>query len=586
MIRIHGWELLLSLFLTFALSACTDKEEQEIVTGITGQSWTEETGVQAHAAQLTSVSFRAAASWTAASEADWCSLLTSSGEKGQNILQFMVTSATTVERTTAITLRVKGYASTRIRVTQKPNSSQVSGDVEVNVQVDQYLKEMYLWNDEYKTLTLDYNQTYDTFFYQSLGRLTTNTLDKRWRNDREYTLFSYIEKKDPVEASRAQDELLIPKERTYSLGIVGMTPISIGTLFNYQNYFCVQGVYPDSPAARAGIKRGDLIREVNGEKLVESNFYYYFYQLLYPEEVFSWTLTKEEEKGDATVSVGSEAMYCNPVIYNKVEEVGGHTIGYLVYAGFDAGFDRELFEVFKEFKNKHVTDVVLDLRYNGGGHTWSANLMATCIAGQAAQGKVFTSLRFNDERMKQRNGQREEERFAYEEYPNLKTSLSAGALGLKRVYCLVGAGTASSSELVINSLRGIDVEVVLIGEQTTGKNVGMEYEDMTVNDQLYRVVPITFQSYNAKGFGDYEKGFRPDCEIDETNPKGQDGVFYKHRDYGTTEEPLYAKAVELISGQKLLSAEVRSVVPVEIGRTRTMPAVFRPGQDGMLRPRQ
>lgn len=74
-----------------------------------------------------------------------------------------------------------------------------------------------------------------------------------------------------------------------------------------------------------------------------------------------------------------------------------------------------------------------------------------------------------------------------------------------RVYCLVGNGTASASELVINSLEGIDLDVILIGEKTTGKNVGMEYEEYTVRNNTYRVVPITFQSYNAKGFGSMKR---------------------------------------------------------------------------------
>ena len=65
--------------------------------------------------------------------------------------------------------------------------------------------------------------------------------------------------------------------------------------------------------------------------------------------------------------------------------------------------------------------------------------------------------------MEKRNNKREEELFSYSNYENLATSLSSGALNLQHVYCIVGSGTASASELVINSLKGIDVEVTLIG---------------------------------------------------------------------------------------------------------------------------
>lgn len=228
--------------------------------------------------------------------------------------------------------------------------------------------------------------------------------------------------------------------------------------------------------------------------------------------------------------------------------------------------------------------MILDLRYNGGGHTMSANLIATCIAGTASQGKVFSSLRFNDERMAKLNNKREDELFAYSSYPNLGTSLSAGSLNLPRVYCLVGNGTASASELVINSLEGIDLDVILIGEKTTGKNVGMEYEEYTVRNNTYRVVPITFQSYNAKGLSDYEKGFEPDILMDETNPYNEQGVFYIHKDYGNNEEPLYAKAIELITGTNPAPQTRSAVVNTLDGKTYKLPAIFRPGHDGMLMP--
>lgn len=221
---------------------------------------------------------------------------------------------------------------------------------------------------------------------------------------------------------------------------------------------------------------------------------------------------------------------------------------------------------------------------NGGGHTMSANLIATCIAGTASQGKVFSSLRYNDERMAKLNNKREDELFAYSSYPNLGTSLSAGSLNLPRVYCLVGNGTASASELVINSLEGIDLDVILIGEKTTGKNVGMEYEEYTVRNNTYRVVPITFQSYNAKGFGEYEKGFEPDILMDETNPYNEQGVFYIHKDYGNNEEPLYAKAIELITGTNPAPQTRSAVVNTLDGKTYKLPAIFRPGHDGMLMP--
>lgn len=590
--QIHCLSFLLILLVTASFISCSDDDDKNrFETGITGQSWTDGTPLEISPDNVLKVKFNAAAGWTASGNSDWCNLLTTSGEKGQNTLKLSVTSVAAANRTATITIKVDGYSSTSFEVMQKASSGTTTEDMEVNEEVDQYLREMYLWNDEYKTLDLDFTKGYEDFFYNALGSMTTNTLDKRPAEDGlRYTLFSYIEKREPVSTPR--NTKLVFKEPAYSFGITGMTVISIGTQNDYTTYFCIQGVYPDSPADIAGIKRGSMINSINGEKINNGNIENYYYSLLYPSGVFSLNLREDIiESGSTTgtkeINIVSKAMYCNPIIAQKVIEKDGHNIGYLVYSGFDAGFDQELFDTFKGFKSKNVTDLIIDLRYNGGGHTLSANLMATCIAGAAAQGKVFTTLRYNKERMEKLNNKREEELFAYTNYVNLGASLSAGSLGLTRVYCLVGNGTASASELVINSLRGIDIEVILIGEKTTGKNVGMEYEDVTIRNNTYRVVPITFQSYNAKGYGDYENGFTPEpgLIIDETNPFNESGRFYIHRDYATNDEPLYAKAIELITG-KNPSIGIRSVEKKTVkGNVRKMPSIFRPGHDGMLKRR-
>lgn len=579
--------ILCLLLVAASFNSCKDDDEK-VVSGITGQSWQEGKALEITFGKELSVSFNANDDWTATTNSDWCNILDKSGKSGRSTLRILVATTATKPRTAFITIKVKGYDSTSFQVTQNETGGITTENMEINVWVDQYLREMYLWNDEYNTLKLDFAKSYERFFYDVLGSMTTNTLDKRLTEDNNYyTLFSYIEKRIPISPTRATK--LVDKELAYSFGITGITPVSIGTPNDYTIYLCIQGVYPDSPAAIAGIKRGSMIKLVNGNKITDNNLTDYYYSLLSPNAAFGLTLTADIIKGGAIVgsqevALTSKAMYCNPVIHTQVTEINGHRVGYLVYSGFEASFDQELFDAFKEFKNKNVTDLILDLRYNGGGHTISANLITTCIAGEASQGKVFNSLRYNKERMEKLDNKREEELFAYNNYYNLGSSLSAGALGFTRVYCLVGERTASASELVINSLRGIDVDVILIGEKTVGKNVGMEYTDFTVRGNIYRVVPITFQSYNAKGEGDYEKGFvpEPNLIIDETNPYNEIGRFFIYKQYGANEEPLYAKAIELITG-KSSSLATRSIQATIKGSARKMPVLFRPGHDGMLK---
>lgn len=454
--------------------------------------------------------------------------------------------------------------------TEKPDETLV-GDAQLNKKVDTYLKEMYLWNDEYKTLTLDFTQNYEDFFYGALGSMKTNTLDKRPSKDG-YRLFSYIEKRTILN-SRSTN--YIKKESRYDFGIAGMIVVYSGQ----DAYLMIRGVYPESPAALADIKRGTIIAAVNGQKITASNVVSLYYALYIPTSIQTMELTDMEDK---KTTITSKALFPNPVIMKQVKEIDGHKIGYLVYSEFNAGFDDELFEAFKYFKSENITDLILDLRYNGGGYNISANLIASCIVGSASQGKVFAQYRYNEERMKALNNKRSEELFSYSDYGNLGTSLEAGGLDLTRVYCLTGSSTASASELVINSLRGVNVEVILIGEKTTGKNVGMEYEDITTDKDTYRVVPISFQSYNAKGFGDYSAGFEPDLVIDEIHPINGDANIYVYQEYGTDKEYLYAAAIKRITGKEFM-ANTRSATSFLKGKAQSLPQISKPGQDGMIK---
>lgn len=582
--KIGYLNLLLFIFISTCLMSCKSNNE-EIGSGVSGQSWLNKEPLEITTEAPLQVVFNAANSWGASSNSSWCKITPTTGDRGQNIIKLTATSTTDKDRTAIISISVKGYSDVSFSVIQKAlDPSLTTEDMEVNKAVYDYLSEMYLWNDEYKTLSLDNTKDYQSFFSDALLSMNTNTLDKKLESDGKYYIFSYIEKLNTinsVSSTGSRATKYIDKELAYSFGFTGITPIRVATETGDYVYFSIEGIYPDSPASNAGLKRGTLINKIDGTDISVSNWYTQYTKLMGPANVISVNVTSDGKE----VGLTSKAMYCNPILLSKVLTEGTHKIGYLVYSSFDAGFDEELFNVFKDFKSQNITDLILDLRYNGGGHTISANMIATCVAGNYAKDKVFTKYRYNAERMKVLNGIMDEDLFATSTYSNLGVSLSDGFLGLKKIYCIVGNNTASSSELVINSLRGIDIDVVLIGEKTVGKNVGMEYTEKTIRNNKYRIVPITFQSYNAKGFGDYQGGFEPipSLIIDETNPLNQTNVFYNYRDFGTNNEPLYAKAVELITGVKL-SVTSRSYQPTLLkGNTIKVSAKHRLGFDGMLK---
>lgn len=458
-------------------------------------------------------------------------------------------------------------------------------DEKLNKIVYDFLSSYYLWNDEYKAQTLDYTKEYQQFFRDGLMTLKSNTLDRRaytYTDDNGiqqtgYTLFSYIsEMPDYTTSTRATNDLY-KKEKEMSLGIIGLLPCAYkeDTTPNGKNYFVrfmVRGVYPGSPADQAGLARGHFIEKLDGKDIRVSNYQELFYELMAPTTAASHTIqtcylqSDRTESTPTTKTISCSPLELNPIIKAQVETVSNHKVGYLFYNQFDGGYDEELLAELKKFKQEGITDLVLDLRYNLGGHVVSANLLATCIAGTASEGKSFAEYRYNDTRMKALGNKRHVELFG-EKLSNdaLKSQLADAQLNLKSLYVIVSDETASASELVINSLEGIDLDVFLIGTTTRGKNVGMEV--ITVGkgeskgndlEKSYEIAPITFQTYNAKGFGDYEKGFVPNMEVDETNAFNLKNAFTVYRPLGSQEEYLYGFALEQITGETIVKRPTAS----------------------------
>ena len=154
-------------------------------------------------------------------------------------------------------------------------------------------------------------------------------------------------------------------------------PGSTTEIFGYVRY-----IIPGSDASTKAIKRGDMFTGVNGTQLTASNYQ----SLLLNAE--SYTLNLADYNGTTIVSNGKSVALTkttlneNPILINKVIETGGKKIGYLMYNGFFANYDTQLNEAFGSLKSQGITDLVLDLRYNGGGSVQTATRLASMITGQ------------------------------------------------------------------------------------------------------------------------------------------------------------------------------------------------------------
>jgi len=307
----------------------------------------------------------------------------------------------------------------------------------------------------------------------------------------------------------------------------------------------VRYIIPNSDASTKAIKRGDLFTSVNGVKLTVSNYQ----DLLFNKD--SYTLNLADYNGSGYVLNGKSVdltktvLEENPILISKVIPSGGHKIGYLMYNGFYSSYDNKLNQAFGELKTQGVTDLILDLRYNGGGAVPSAIRLASLITGQF-DNQVFAKTEFNTKWMKEMTAE-DLESLNYRFVNNID-GIALNSLNLSTVYIIATGSTASASELVINGLTPY-INVVQIGETTTGKNVGSYtiYDSETLftkkginANHKYAMQPLVFKISNSAGFGDYTQGLQPT---------------YAQKEYldtygvlGETSEPLLNLAISKITG--------------------------------------
>jgi carboxyl-terminal processing protease len=310
-------------------------------------------------------------------------------------------------------------------------------------------------------------------------------------------------------------------------------------IFGYVRY-----IIPNSDASTKDIKRGDIFYGVNGVQLNRSNYV----SLLLNSENYTLNLANYDN-GNITpngksVTLTKTELSENPILVNNVIESGTHKIGYLMYNGFYPGYDIQLNDAFGTLKSQGITDFVLDLRYNSGGSVQSATRLASMITGQF-NGQVFSKQRWND---KINTYYESEDPDALKNlFTNSIEGTPINSLNLTKIYVLTTKGTASASELVINGLNPY-IEVVQIGETTTGKNVGSItiYDSPTFGKanrnphHRYAMQPLVLKIVNANDFGDYINGLAPNYDLREN--VANLGVL------GTTSDPLLSTAIGKITG--------------------------------------
>lgn len=274
-------------------------------------------------------------------------------------------------------------------------------------------------------------------------------------------------------------------------------------------------VEPGSAADRAGVRRGDTLVTADGASADASDAAGVdtLNAALFPSTSgashrFALTSTGGVSR-DVTLVAGNVTKTPVPTSQVLTASDGGK-VGYMVFNDHILTAEAQLISAMQTFRSANVSDLVVDLRYNGGGYLFIASELAYMIAGSTAtSGKTFEQLRYNSKRSAETNSEDAKTPFYSASClmvgNNCSSQQPLPALNLRRVYVLAQSGTCSASEALINGLRGVDIDVVLVGGTTCGKPYGFTAKD----NCGYSYFPIEFVGTNNKGFGDYADGFVP-----------------------------------------------------------------------------
>ena len=406
---------------------------------------------------------------------------------------------------------------------EEKNPKAPAATVAVNEFVEAVMKEFYLWYASVPDIDINYEFDTKVYFEKLLH------YEDKW---------SFIT--DDVKKLEDSFEGI---EKTYGWSL------GFGIFSDTKTYFAVvEFVYPNSPAATAGLKRGDLIFSLNGGDITENN-----YMDLLNSSNLSISYGQYGSSGISnvqTLSMNALELNLDPVQFTNIIEYGGHKIGYLFYAQFIDNYNSSIDAALQNFINNQVTDVVLDLRYNPGGTTVAAQHLCSSLApidvvnGEKNLVKYQWNNKYQDYWISNNN----QSQLGIDFIKSIPLKM-----GLNKLHVITGKGTASASELTITGLKPY-MNLTTVGDTTYGKytaSITFKPEDFYKNPNDYKdfdnwaVQPIVLKYANSQGVTDFKNGFIADIPA-------IDDVF-SPIPLGDKKEALLKRAIEDITGVEIVA---------------------------------
>lgn len=294
----------------------------------------------------------------------------------------------------------------------------------------------------------------------------------------------------------------------------------LNIFFKSEGDLRVRQVEKESPAGNAGVHRGWRITAINGNTNITTSNADFIVKNIYNSSSASVVFQKPDNTS-VTMNLTAGVYNEHPVILDSIYNINSKKIGYFAFSSFlgdTLETYNEFSRIFNKFASANVNDVIIDLRYNGGGYVSVQEKMANWLAPSSANGQLMMKQQFNDK---------------YTQYNSDEMFSKLGSLNLGRIFFIVSSSTASASELLINNLKPY-MDVKLVGpSKTYGKPVG--FFPVPVGD--WYVFPVSFRTTNKNGEGNYFNGLAVNSQV-------ADGL---DKDWGDVGETCLQSAISYIT---------------------------------------